>query len=230
LIRTTWLWTVGPGNCQPELLAIPEIDIVTTHHYPEFDADNSVRAQLIQENAAMAKGKKPYIVGEIFGSFPPNRWLRPCRQSLIPAFPAACSGACVSATDEGGFYWHSEPSGGNLYKGFHWPGSTTGAEYDETNLMAITRRYAFAIRGLTPPPIPVPAPPRLLPITDAARDFLARLRGCRPLHRRTRPESGRAMDDGLARTLTKASCNIVRCSTTSPAPKAIGNYRGPRKK
>ena len=69
---------------------------------------------------------------------------------------------------DGGFYWHSEPSGGNLFKGFHWPGSTLGAAYDETNLMALVRQYAFAIRGLTPPPIPVPAPPRLLPITDAA--------------------------------------------------------------
>ena len=34
--------------------------------------------------------------------------------------------------------------------------------------MTLVRKYAFAIRGLTPPAIPVPAPPRLLPITDAA--------------------------------------------------------------
>jgi len=151
---------------QPELLAIPEIDIVTTHHYP-----NSMRttpfAQLIQENAAMAKGKKPYIVGE-FG-FVPTEQMAAAMQAIIDT---GISGGLLWSLRfrdrDGGFYWHSEPSGGNLYKGFHWPGSTTGAEYDETNLMAITRRYAFAIRGLTPPPIPVPAPPRLLPITDAA--------------------------------------------------------------
>ena len=70
---------------------------------------------------------------------------------------------------DGGFYWHSEPAGGDRYKAFHWPGSPMmDAAYDETNLMAVTRRYAFAIRGLTPPPLPVPAPPRLLPITDIA--------------------------------------------------------------
>jgi hypothetical protein len=70
---------------------------------------------------------------------------------------------------DGGFYWHSEPDGANLYKAFHWPGSAAiGADYDETNLMAAVRRYAFAIRGLTPPPVPVPAPPRLLPIADTA--------------------------------------------------------------
>jgi hypothetical protein len=69
---------------------------------------------------------------------------------------------------DGGFYWHSEPSGGNQYKAFHWPGSAIGAMYDETNLMAMVRRYAFAIRGLTPPPVPASAPPTLLPITDVA--------------------------------------------------------------
>jgi len=75
------------------MLAIPEIDIVTTHHYP-----NSMRttpfAQLIQENAAMAKGKKPYIVGE-FG-FVPTEQMAAAMQAIIDtAFPAACSGACV---------------------------------------------------------------------------------------------------------------------------------------
>jgi len=69
---------------------------------------------------------------------------------------------------DGGFYWHSEPDGGNLYKALHWPGSPAGAAYDEINLMALERKYAFSIRGLDVPPIPAPAPPRLLPITDVA--------------------------------------------------------------
>jgi hypothetical protein len=69
---------------------------------------------------------------------------------------------------DGGFYWHSEPSGGNLYKGFHWPGSPLCAAYDEINLMSLVRRHAFAIRGLTPPPLPAPPPPKLLPIADAS--------------------------------------------------------------
>ncbi len=154
------------GPLQPELLAIPEIDIVTTHHYPNSRWTNSF-AQLIQKNAAVAKGKKPYVVGE-FG-FVPTEQMAAAMQAIIDT---GISGGLLWSLRfrdrDGGFYWHSEPSGGNLYKGFHWPGSAMGAAYDETNLMAITRRYAFAIRGLTPPPIPVPAPPRLLPITDAA--------------------------------------------------------------
>jgi hypothetical protein len=151
---------------QPELLAIPEIDIVTTHHYPNSRRTTPF-AQLIQENAAMAKGKKPYVVGE-FG-FVPTEQMAAAMQAIIDT---GISGGLLWSLRfrdrDGGFYWHSEPSGGNLYKGFHWPGSTNGAAYDEINLMASVRQYAFAIRGLTPPTIPVPAPPRLLPITDAA--------------------------------------------------------------
>jgi hypothetical protein len=68
---------------------------------------------------------------------------------------------------DGGFYWHSEPAGGNVFKAFHWPGSSVTDEYDEITLMALVRSNAFAIRGLPVPEIPIPAPPKLLPITDA---------------------------------------------------------------
>ena len=40
--------------------------------------------------------------------------------------------------------------------------------YDEINLMNFVRSNAFAIRGLPVPEIPVPAPPTLLPIANAA--------------------------------------------------------------
>jgi hypothetical protein len=154
------------GQLQPESLTIPEIDIVTTHHYPNSRRTTPF-AQLIQENAAVAKGKKPYVVGE-FG-FVPTEQMNAAMQAIIDT---GISGGLLWSLRfrdrDGGFYWHSEPAGGNLYKGFHWPSSTVGAAYDEINLMASVRRYAFAIRGLTPPPIPVPAPPGLLPITDAS--------------------------------------------------------------
>jgi hypothetical protein len=68
----------------------------------------------------------------------------------------------------GGFYWHSEPDGANLYKAFHWPPSPVGDPYDETKLLEMARAAAFAIRGLPEPQIPVPAPPKLLPIADTA--------------------------------------------------------------
>jgi hypothetical protein len=69
---------------------------------------------------------------------------------------------------DGGFYWHSEPYGGDLFKAFHWPPSALGAPYDEAELMNAVRAQAYAIRGLPVAAIPCPAPPPLLPIHDAA--------------------------------------------------------------
>jgi len=154
------------GQLQPESLALPEIDIVTTHHYPNLRRTTPF-AQLIRENAAMAKGKKPYVVGE-FGFVPTEQMNAAMRAIIDTGISGGLLWSLRFRDRDGGFYWHSEPAGGNLYKGFHWPGSAMGAAYDEINLMASVRRYAFAIRGLTPPPIPVPAPPGLLLITDVA--------------------------------------------------------------
>jgi hypothetical protein len=69
---------------------------------------------------------------------------------------------------DGGFYWHSEPAGGDKYKAYHWPGFPSGADYDELSFLRLMQQKAFAIRGLAVPPSPPPAPPRLLPITGAA--------------------------------------------------------------
>lgn len=44
-----------------ESLAILEVDIVTTHHYP---GGRKSFADLVRENCAKAKGRKPYVVGE----------------------------------------------------------------------------------------------------------------------------------------------------------------------
>jgi mannan endo-1,4-beta-mannosidase len=151
---------------RPESLTLPEIDIVTTHHYPSSRMTESF-AQLIRENWAKAKGKKAYVVGE-FG-FVSTAQMEDAMKTIVDTGMTGGLLWSLRFRDrEGGFYWHSEPDGADLYKAFHWPGSAIGAAYDETNLMALVRRYAFAIRGLTPPPIPVPAPPILLPIPDPA--------------------------------------------------------------
>jgi hypothetical protein len=157
---------LAAARLKPELLALPEVDIVTTHHYPNPRSGSSF-AELIRENWAVAKGKKPYVVGE-FGFVSTAEMENTMKAIMDTGMSGGLLWSLRFRDRDGGFYWHSEPSGGNLYKGFHWPGSTMGAVYDEINLMASVRRYAFAIRGLTPPPIPVPTPPRLLPITAAA--------------------------------------------------------------
>ena len=152
------------SELRAESLAMPEIDIVTTHHYP---GGKTSFADAVRANAAKAKGKKPYIVGE-FG-FVEMPAMAACLDAVVERGAAgALAWSLRPHNRDGGFYWHSEPSGGNRYKAFHWPGSPAGTAYDEIEFMALMRRKAFEIRGLPVPPIPVPAPPKLLPITDAA--------------------------------------------------------------
>jgi hypothetical protein len=156
----------GSSRLRPESLAMPEVDIVTTHHYPSR-RNSKTFAEIIRENWETARGKKPYVVGE-FG-FVSTAQMRDAMKTIMDTGMAGGLLWSLRFRDrDGGFYWHSEPSGGNKYKAFHWPGSSAGAAYDEINLMALARSNAFAIRGLKPTPIPVPAPPKLLPITDAA--------------------------------------------------------------
>ena len=152
------------STLRPESLEIPEVDVVTTHHYP---GKPQSFAELIRANAKRAHGRKPYIVGEMgFAS---------TAEMLAALDAVADSGASGGLlwslrfrNRDGGFYWHSEPYGGNLCKAFHWPGSPLGAAYNESRLLTALRERAFAIRGLPVPPVSVPLPPQLLPSTNAA--------------------------------------------------------------
>jgi len=147
-----------------ESLEMPEVDVVTTHHYP---GGGKGFAQLIRENAGRAKGKKAYIIGE-FG-FVSTAEMQAAMEAIAES--GASGGLLWSLrfrNREGGFYWHSEPYGDNLYKAFHWPGSALGDPYDERALLKLVRSKAFAIRGMAAPEIAIPAAPRLLPIADAA--------------------------------------------------------------
>src|ERR1035437_5393006 len=85
-------------------------------------------------HADKAKGKKPYVVGE-FG-FVSTAQMSETMQAIGDG--SAAGGLLWSLrfrNRDGGFYWHSEPYGGNLYKAFHWPGSALGEPYDETKLL-----------------------------------------------------------------------------------------------
>jgi hypothetical protein len=69
---------------------------------------------------------------------------------------------------DGGFYWHSEPAGGNKFKAYHWPGFASGGDYDERGVLALLQGKAYAIRGLAVPKITKPAAPKLLPVKEAS--------------------------------------------------------------
>jgi mannan endo-1,4-beta-mannosidase len=142
----------------------PLVDIVTTHHYPK-------RAQemidQVKANRAKSKGKKPYFVGE-FG-FVETDGVRGLLDTVVTN---GTSGALIWSlryrSRDGGFYWHSEPFGGDRYKAYHWPGFASGQAYDERNLVALMRQKAYEIQGRAVPKLAAPKPPRLLPIEDVA--------------------------------------------------------------
>lgn len=147
-----------------ESLNMPEVDIVTTHHYP---GGKKGFAQLIRENAARAKGRKPYIVGE-FGFLGMPQMVEAIQAVRETQTAGALAWSLRFRNRDGGYYWHSEPAGGNKYKAFHWPGSATGKDYDEIPFMAMMREEAFAICGQPATEIPAPATPALLPISEAS--------------------------------------------------------------
>ncbi len=147
-----------------ESLKIPEVDIVTTHHYP---GQEKSFADSIRENAAHAKGKKAYIVGE-FGFVSTGQMIAAVDAIQDNGASGGLLWSLRFRDRDGGFYWHSEPFGGNLYKAFHWPASPLGKPYDEEKLLNAVREKDFAIRNLPAPKVPVPASPKLLPIPDAA--------------------------------------------------------------
>ncbi|HEY1490594.1 MAG TPA: hypothetical protein VGF90_06095 [Verrucomicrobiae bacterium] len=153
------------SRLRDESLEIPDVDIVTTHHYPGGKVTSF--ALPIFENAARARGKRAYVVGE-FG-FVPEAEMDLAMDAIIDS--GASGGLLWSLrfrNRDGGFYWHSEPHGANLYKAFHWPPSEIGWAYDEPELMDLVSSRACRIRGVGGLEFSRPAAPKLLPITDAA--------------------------------------------------------------
>jgi len=143
-----------------ESLTDHNIDFVVTHHY-EGSANTMIAN--IRKSLDICRGRKPYFVGE-FG-FIETRGIARVLDTVIEE---GLSGALIWSlryrNRDGGFYWHSEPAGGGLYKAYHWPGFASGSAYDETNLLATMRSKAYKIRGLPVPARTAPAAPELLPI------------------------------------------------------------------
>ena len=149
-----------------ESLDDPNIDIITTHHYP-FGEDHDF-AKPIREAHAQVKGKKVYFVGE-FGFVE----LPHIKSAIETVVDDDISGALLWSLRmhrrEGGFYWHMEVgTGRNIYKAFHWPGFASGDRYDERAVMKLVRDNAYKVQGVAPPPLERPAAPKLLPIDKAS--------------------------------------------------------------
>ena len=147
-----------------ESIGDENIDIVTTHHYSKNPAETVGQ---IKKNAAAARGKKPYFVGE-FGFIPTDTVETVLRAAIDEKTSGALIWSLRYRNRDGGFYWHSEPYGGDLFKAYHWPGFASNAAFDETGLLALMRKKAYEIRNVPVPELEKPAAPALLDIEDAA--------------------------------------------------------------
>jgi hypothetical protein len=140
---------------QPESVADPHVDLLQTHHYEKDPRDMIAN---IRRSAAMARRRKPYHVGE-FG-FLTTAGMTAVMDTIIgEGLVGGLVWSLRFHDRDGGFYWHSEPHGGDLFKAYHWPGFASGEAYDETRLLREMRRRAFAVRGIREPERGAPAAP-----------------------------------------------------------------------
>ena len=151
-------------NLRDESVADENIDVVTTHHYSQNPAET---VNQIKQNIAKTRGKKPYFVGE-FGFIPTDAVETVLRTVIDENVSGTLIWSLRFRSRDGGFYWHSEPAGGDLFKAYHWPGFASNAAFDETGLLSLMRQKAFEIRGVPIAAIEKPAGPFLLDFDDVA--------------------------------------------------------------
>lgn len=149
-----------PVYVQQHSIDSDAIDLISTHHY---EGDPYLIAKHIADNLALVGGKKPLFVGEV--GFTSTDGMEHVLDEIIaePEIVGAAIWSLRRHHKNGGWYYHSEPLGGGLYRAYHWPGSDDGEIYDERAFMALIRRKGFEIQGMDAPPISKPAPPTLLP-------------------------------------------------------------------
>jgi len=148
-----------------DIISNPNIDLLSTHHYEE---NPQVMIQHIQETVRKIDGKKPFYIGE-FGFID-----EPSIQAVLDTViqNRGISGVLLWSlrfhNQDGGFYWHSEPSGRGVYKAYHYPGFPSGNRYDEKKVLELMSQKCFEIRGIKKPELLPPLAPILLSINDVA--------------------------------------------------------------
>ena len=157
---------IGHRAVQPEVLEDENIDIVSSHHYPENKGADQIAADIIRFRDEIA-ARKVYIVGE-FGFIPPDGIAKILDAVIANGVSGAMLWSLRFHNRDGGFYWHSEPASASLYNPYHYPGFPSGAGWNETATLNVMRAKAFEIQGSPVPRIEAPSTPRLLPIDSPA--------------------------------------------------------------
>ena len=139
------------------------VDIVQDHLY---QGDPVKMIDQIHRSIQRTAGKKAYMVGE-FG-FVTTEGMRSVIDTIVddPEISGGLIWSLRFHDNDGGYYWHQEPHGGDFFKAYHWPGGPAGAPYDESRFMKMVRDKAYAIQNREPPALLPPAAPELTGVTD----------------------------------------------------------------
>ena len=159
---------IGNHEIQPDALDDPNIDIVSSHHYPGENTGADKMVDDIKRFRKQIAGKKVYAVGE-FGFIPPAGIEKVLDAVISEGLAGAMIWSLRFHNRDGGFYWHSEPASASLYNPYHYPGFPSGEGWNETATLKVMRAKAFAIRGMKEPAMDAPASPKLLPIATPAK-------------------------------------------------------------
>lgn len=138
---------------QPHSIEEDSIDLVSTHHYEE---DPIAMLANLRKTVDLVEGKKPVFVGE-FGFM--GTAATDAVMEYIISEPRVAGGLIWSLRRHhrnGGWYYHTEPLGGGLYRAYHWPGFPEGKKYDESGLLTALQNRAHEIANK---PVPSPVPP-----------------------------------------------------------------------
>lgn len=158
---------IGSREIHPEALSDPNIDIVSSHHYPGPNKGGAEMAADIKRFQQQIGGNKVYVVGEL--GFIPTSGVEKVLDAVIAN---GVSGALIWSlryhNRDGGFYWHTEGASGGVYKAYHYPGFPTGNKYEEASLLRLMREKAYLISGVPADAATAPAAPTLLPINSVA--------------------------------------------------------------
>jgi len=145
-------------------IQIPEnppenLDILVRHYYGGDWVENC------KEDRALAKGQRPFIVGE-YGL---TSDVEATRAFYDEALENGTSGHLIWSLyfhhRFGGFYWHqifTHPSIGS----FHWPGFESGSAHNERQMLQQLREYCFRMQGLEVPEVSEPEAPYFLPLAE----------------------------------------------------------------
>ena len=192
----------GHHGVDPGVLDEEAIDIVSRHYYPSgggsvVDSPTlsstttsalppSSFSDALLSDLRSCQGKKPFFVGE-FG-FASLSSTASFLSTLVAHAQAGQGviGACLWSlrfrSSRGGFYFHEEPWGFNVFWAYHWPGFASGERYNERAMMTLMHTYGhlcsspgggktsskpcLSLPSFSPSlPLPVPDPPRLLSVT-----------------------------------------------------------------